>query len=130
MNLKVLLPYGVYLQENDVLRVVADTGGGSLGLLPHRLDCVAALTPGILSYATHEGDVHYLAVDEGVLIKAGIDVLVSVRRAIGGSDLAKLHETVIHEFLTESKEEQDVRAAVTKMESALVGRFAEYQHDR
>jgi F-type H+-transporting ATPase subunit epsilon len=130
MNLKVLLPYGVYLQENDVLRVVADTGGGSLGLLPHRLDCVAALTPGILSYATHEGGVHYMAVDEGVLIKAGADVLVSVRRAIGGSDLAKLQDTVTHEFLTESKEEQDVRAAVTKMESALVGRFAEYQHDR
>jgi F-type H+-transporting ATPase subunit epsilon len=130
MNLKVLLPYGVFLQENDVLRVVVDTGGGSLGLLPHRLDCVAALTPGILSYATQDGGVHYLAVDEGVLIKAGSDVSVSVRRAIDGSDLAKLHDTVTHEFLTESKEEQEVRATVTKMESALMDRFAEFQHDR
>ena len=130
MNLTVLLPHGVFLQKNDVLRVVADTDGGSLGLLPHRLDCVAALAPGILFYATHEGGMHYLAVDEGVLIKAGADVLVSVRRAIGGNDLATLHNTVTHEFLTESKEEQNVRAAVTKMESALVGRFAEFQHDR
>ena len=130
MKLTVLLPHAVLLQENDVLQVVAETEGGSLGLLPHRLDCVEALTPGILSYATHEGGMHYLAVDEGALIKAGADVLVSVRRAIGGDDLAKLHDTVIHEFLTESKQEQEVRAAVTKMESALVGRFAEFQHDR
>jgi F-type H+-transporting ATPase subunit epsilon len=130
MNLKVLLPYGVFLQENDVVRIVADTGGGSLGLLPHRLDCVAALKPGILSYATRESGMRYLAVDQGVLIKTGADVLVSVRRAMGGSDLAKLRDTVTHEFLTESKEQQDVRAAVTKMEGALVGRFAEFQHDR
>jgi F-type H+-transporting ATPase subunit epsilon len=130
MNLKILLPFGIFLQEQDVLRIVADTGGGSLGLLPHRLDCVAALMPGILSYGTQDGVNHYVALDEGVLIKAGDEVLVSVRRAIGGTDLAKLHDTVIHEFMTETKQEQESRAAVAKMESGLVGRFAEFQHDR
>jgi len=130
MNLKILLPFGIFLQEQDVLRIVADTGGGSLGLLPHRLDCVAALKPGILSYGTQDGVNHYVALDEGVLIKAGDEVLVSVRRAIGGTDLAKLHDTVIHEFMTETKQEQESRAAVAKMESGLVGRFAEFQHDR
>jgi F-type H+-transporting ATPase subunit epsilon len=41
-----------------------------------------------------------VAVDEGVLVKTGMDVLVSVRRAIGGTDLGQLHEAVEKEFLT------------------------------
>ena len=50
MNLRILLPFGVFTQKADVLRVVADTTDGSYGLLPNRLDCVAALLPGILTY--------------------------------------------------------------------------------
>ena len=80
-------------------RIVAQTLQGSFGLLPHRLDCAAALAPGILTYETEaEGEV-YLAVDQGVLVKAGMDVLVSVRNAIGGTDLDQLHEAVKREFL-------------------------------
>ena len=33
-------------------RIVSETHEGAFGLLPHRLDCVAALTPGILVYET------------------------------------------------------------------------------
>ena len=53
-------------------------------------NCVAALTPGILTYATEGADEVYVAVDEGVLVKTGPDVLVSVRRALGGTDPRKL----------------------------------------
>jgi len=48
MNLRILLPFGVFAEKSDVMRVVADTTDGSYGLLPNRLDCVAALVPGIL----------------------------------------------------------------------------------
>ena len=69
-----------------MLRIVVETHEGSFGLLPYRLDCVAALVPGILVYETEaEGEV-YLAVDEGLLVKTGLEVLVSVRNAIGGID--------------------------------------------
>ena len=130
MNLKVLLPYGVFLEKADVSRIVAETSDGSFGILPNRLDCVAALTPGILTYATQQEGTVYLAVDEGVLVKAGANVSVSVRRAIGGTGLAELHDAVKHEFLVLNKQEQDVRAAVAKMESGLVGRLAEFQHEQ
>jgi len=69
-----------------VSRVVAETRAGSFGLLPRRLDCVAALTPGILVFETGAEGESYVAVDEGVLIKTGPNVIVSVRRAIAGSD--------------------------------------------
>jgi len=130
MHLKILLPYGIFADKADVERIVAETSAGSFGILPHRLDCVAALVPGIFTYETKEGGTVYVAVDEGVLVKAGADVLVSVRHAIGGTDLSKLHEAVKHEFLTLDERERSVRTAVSKLESSFVGRYAEFQRER
>ncbi len=129
MSLKVLLPFQVFVTESEVLRIVAETAAGSFGLLPHRLDCVAALAPGILVYETpSEGEV-YLAVDEGVLVKTGPAVLVSVRRAVGGTDLEQLHSTVAQEFLALDESEQDLRRVSAKLETGFLRRFASFEHD-
>ncbi|MBK8752663.1 MAG: F0F1 ATP synthase subunit epsilon [Candidatus Competibacteraceae bacterium] len=129
MNLKVLLPFQIFAEKTDVSRIVAETHQGSFGLLPHRLDCVAALAPGILIYETAaEGEV-YLAVDEGVLVKTGPEVRVSVRRALGGTDLGQLRKAVEREFLTLDEHEQNVRSVMAKMESGFIRRLAEFQHD-
>ena len=109
-------------------RIVAQTVQGSFGLLPHRLDCTAALAPGILTYETEEGEV-YLAVDQGVLVKAGMDVLVSVRKAIGGTDLDKLHQAVKREFLNVDEQEKNIRSALARMESGFIRRLLELQHE-
>ena len=74
MNLKILLPFEVFADKSDVSRIVAEGREGSFGLLPHRLDCVAALAPGIFTYETQADGTVYVAVDEGVLVKAGGDV--------------------------------------------------------
>ena len=129
MNLKVLLPFQIFAEKTAVLRIVAETGEGSFGLLPQRLDCVAALSPGILIYETEaEGEV-YLAIDEGVLVKTGPDVLVSVRRALAGMDLAQLRTMVEREFLTLDEKEQSVRAVMAKLETGFIRRFAHFQHE-
>lgn len=130
MTLKILLPSEIFVNKTDVVRIVAETPDGSFGLLPHRLDCVAALAPGILTYETKEDGTVYLAVDEGALVKTGEDVLVSVRHAIGGTDLSQLHAAVKREFLTLDAEERNLRAAVAKIEAGLVGRLAELQRGR
>jgi F-type H+-transporting ATPase subunit epsilon len=129
MHLKVLLPFQIFAEKTDVSRIFAETREGSFGLLPHRLDCVAALAPGILIYENEvEGEV-YVAVDEGVLIKTGLDVLVSVRNAIGGTDLGQLREAVDKEFLDLNEREQNVRSVMTKMESGFIRRLAEFHHE-
>ena len=129
MHLKVLLPFQIFAEKNDVSRIVAETRQGSFGLLPHRLDCVAALVPGILIFETEADGEVCVAVDEGVLVKNGLDVLVSVRNAIGGTDLAQLREKVEAEFLTLDEREQSVRSVMAKMESGLIRRLAEFQHE-
>jgi F-type H+-transporting ATPase subunit epsilon len=130
MNLKILLPFGVFTEKTDILSVIADTTDGSYGLLPHRRDCVAALVPGILSYEAKDSGTVYVAIDQGVLVKAGDQVTVSVRRAIAGPDLAQLEQAVEHDFLTLDQQERNVRTAVAKMEIGLIGRLAEFDNDR
>jgi F-type H+-transporting ATPase subunit epsilon len=129
MNLKVLLPFQIFAEKTGVVRIVAETHEGSFGLLPHRRDCVAALAPGILICETKaEGEV-YVAVDEGVLVKTGLDVLVSVRNAIGGTDLGQLRDSVEREFLNLNEREQSVRSVMVKMESGFIRRLAEFHHE-
>lgn len=129
MQLKILLPSRIYGVINDVTRIVAQTQQGSFGLLPHRLDCVAALAPGILNYATETAGDVYVAVDEGVLVKMGAQVLVSVRQAIGGADIGQLHQAVEREFLTLDDQERSLRTAMAQLESGLIRRFAEFHHE-
>jgi F-type H+-transporting ATPase subunit epsilon len=129
MNLKILLPYKIFADETDVTQVIVETTDGYLGLLEHRLDCVAALIPGILEYRA-AGKSIYVAVDEGVMVKTGPGVLVSVRHAIGGADLGKLHEAVKRDFTNIDEQERQVRAAEARMEGALIRRVAEFQHGR
>jgi F-type H+-transporting ATPase subunit epsilon len=129
MNLKILVPFQVFAQKTGVSRIVAETRDGSFGLLPHRLDCVAALAPGILIYeAETEGEV-CVAVDEGVLIKTGPDVLVSVRNAIGGTDLGQLRQAVEREFLNLDEREQSVRSALARMESGFIRRMVAFHNE-
>ena len=128
MNLKILLPFKVFAEKTGVSRIVSETHAGSFGLLPLRRDCVAALTPGILIYETAaEGEV-FVAVDGGVLVKTGPDVLVSVRRAIRGADLGQLRQAVEDEFLALDAHEQNVRSVLTKLETGFLRRFATLQH--
>ncbi len=127
MKLRILVPFQIFAEKTGVLRIVAETGAGSFGLLPHRLDCVAALSPGILIYETPADGEIFVAVDEGVLVKSGPDVLVSVRRAISGTDLGQLRAAVEKEFLTFDDQEQRVREVMAKLETGFLHRIAEFQ---
>lgn len=127
MHLKVLLPSEVFLDVAGVRRVVFETSEGAYGLLPHRLDCVAALVPGILTYQTDSSAVQYVAVDEGVLTKAGAQVSVAVRQALGGSDLAQLQAAVDKQFMAQEAAERTNRRVMAQLESGFIARLEKYR---
>lgn len=128
MALELLLPFQVFAVETGVLRIVAETHAGSFGLLPHRLDCVAALAPGILTYETEADGEVFVAVDAGVMVKTGPDVRVSVRCAVSGTDLAQLRAAVDKQFLALDAEARDVRTVMAKLETGFIRRFAALDH--
>ncbi|MFA6063462.1 MAG: F0F1 ATP synthase subunit epsilon [Gallionella sp.] len=126
MKLKILLPFQVFAEIDDVTRIVVETKEGSYGLLPQRLDCVAALSAGILTYQSASQGEIYLAVDEGIMVKTGNEVRVSVRNAIGGMSLGQLRAAVAQQFVNLDEGEKQVRAVLTKLEGGFVRRFAEF----
>ena len=129
MNLKILVPSQVFAEKSGLSRIVAETSDGSFGVLPHRLDCVAVLCPGILVYENDAEGEAYIAIDQGIFIKTGIDVLVSVRNAIVGRELGQLRQAVEQEFLHLNEQEQSLRSSLMKMESGLIRRMVAFQNE-
>ena len=127
MQLRILLPFGVFASVANVTRVTVMTPAGSFGLLPHRLDCATVLSPGLLSYSTaSSGEIH-LAIDAGVLVKTAAEVVVCVRHAIAGADLGNLRQEVDRQFLNLSEQEKSARTMLAKLESGMLRGFAELQ---
>jgi F-type H+-transporting ATPase subunit epsilon len=126
MRLKVLLPSGV-LVDQEVTKVVAEAENGSFCLLPRHVDFLAALVPGLFSFTTMAGGEEFLAVDEGVLVKCGPDVLVSSRNAVRGPNLGRLEQTVEESFQRLDDQETMARSAFAKLEANFIRRFMDLE---
>jgi F-type H+-transporting ATPase subunit epsilon len=126
IRLRVLLPYEAFIEDDAVESLVAPTAIGFLGILPHRRDCVVAVKPGILTYHGQQNQEEYVALDEGVLVKTGLDVTISVRNAVRSNELGKLREAVEKQFSTMDNQELSLRVVASRLETALVRRSAEF----
>jgi F-type H+-transporting ATPase subunit epsilon len=124
MLLKILLPAEV-LMEREVKKIVAEAENGSFCLMPHHIDFVATLAPGIFSYELAEGGQELLAMDVGTLVKKGSDVLVSTRNAVRAAELGKLKQVVVQQYDALDEREKLVRSAAAKLEASLIRRFVE-----
>ncbi len=129
MTLRLLLPYTVLLEEEDVRRIVAESTRGKFGLLPRRLDCAASLVPGILFYETGSGTERFVAIDRGVLVKTGGEVTVSVRHAALGGDLGSLRRLVEKQFLELDESERRGRSLVARLESEIIRETHRLSHE-
>lgn len=121
MNLKIILPTKILL-EADITKLTAEAENGCFCLLPHHVDFVTALAPGLLAFVA-EGQEQFLAVDGGILVKCGSDVLVSTAQAILGGDLGELRQTIEQQFQVLDEREAKTRSVIAKLEANLVRRF-------
>jgi F-type H+-transporting ATPase subunit epsilon len=123
MRLIVVLPAETFL-DLDVDQVVAEAEDGHFGIEPRHIDFVTALVPGILGYVK-DGEETFMAVDEGILVKNGPEVRVSVRNATRGARLGELMRTVEEKFQVMDDKEKNARSAAAKIEADLVRGFME-----
>lgn len=122
VRLKIVLPTHVLL-DADVTRIVAEAANGSFGVLPRHIDFVTALRPGLLSYLDTDQHEQFVGHDEGIFVKQGRQVLVSVRRAVQGENLATLRELVRSEMMALHGQEQKARSALARLEAGIVRQF-------
>jgi F-type H+-transporting ATPase subunit epsilon len=76
--------------------------------------------------STTEGE-HFLAVDEGTLVKVGQQVLVSTRNAVAHRSLEALRATVSEEFRMLDQHERQARTALGRLEAAALRGFLELE---
>ena len=127
MKLKVLTPT-VVLIDREVTKVTAEAENGHFCLLSNHVDFVAALVPGVLSYTTKTKEEIFVAVDEGILVKCGAEVLVSTRNAVEGDNLETLKQTVTEQFQALDEKERLTRSALAQFEVSMMRRFKELGH--
>ena len=123
MQIHLRLPTEV-LFVGAATRLNAIAADGAFGILPNHVDFVTALVPSILLLTTPDGDERIFGIDEGLLVKHGHTVEISVRRGIEGDDLASLQGKVRDSFAHMEDEERVARSALARMEADLVRRFA------
>ena len=127
MKLKILTPTEI-LVDREVTKVIAEAENGHFCLLPHHIDFIAALVPGILSFTTDAEGELFVAVDRGILVKCDREVLVSTLNAVEGKTLENLKETVIEQFQILDEKEKLTRSAVAQFEASMMRHFKELGH--
>lgn len=125
-DLKIYLPTGIFIEET-VAKVKGESPVGGFCLLPRHIDYVTALVSGIFSYTDLAGKEFFLALDNGILVKKGQEVMVAARRVVAG-ELGMLNREV-EKMLEVSKEKEKLnRTTVAKLEAGFLRRFMEFSH--
>jgi len=128
MRLEIMTPEKKVVSE-AVDKVVAEARNGSFGLKPRHIDFLSELVPGILIYWIAEEE-YLVAVDSGILVKQSDRVLVSVHRAVKGTQLEELEMLVNKEFRILDQKERDTQIALEHLQADFVKRFVELQKHR
>jgi len=126
MDLKLLLPTEVLIDQ-PTAKLIAEARNGYFCLLPRHRDFVAALVPGVLAYYDESGAERFAAVDEGVLVKCGRDVMVSAYNGVLGTDLERLQALVDETYLELDEHERRARTALSRLEAGTLRKFKELQ---
>lgn len=125
MKLKVLLPTKIFVDQ-EVEKISGEAINGSFTILPRHVDFVTVLQPGLLYFENDERET-FLAVDKGVLMKTGEEVLVSVRNAVLAKDLGDVRLQVDQRYRELNEKEKKSRSVLARFESDFVRRFLELE---
>ena len=124
MRLRIITPREICL-DVPVRRIVAEEPNGFFGMLPHHIDFVSQLVPGILVYETGDGRDRYAGINSGTLVKCGDEVLVSTRNAVLGDDLATVRRRVADDLHKVEETERGERSALARLEADMIRRLQE-----
>jgi F-type H+-transporting ATPase subunit epsilon len=128
MHLRIYTPVK-RIADRKARKVCGETAMGSYCLLPRHVDLVASQVPGLIAYETEDGKTEWVAVDEGVVVKRGLEVRISVRDATQGAGLEELEEVVTRHYRNLDLKERESRAAASRLEADFVRRFLEMSRE-
>ena len=129
MRLRVMVPTRELIDES-IVKIVARGADGAFCLLPRHADFVSALVPGIIVATRADGIERFLATDEGLLVKTGPDVLISVAHASAGDDVDSLRKALDARFDALDDEARRARTALARLEASTLRGFLDLERAR
>ena len=126
LQLHVFLP-GDMLIDQTISRLTAEATDGTWCLLPRHMDFVTALVPGILTFHDMDGGEHFVAHDEGLLVKCAETLSITTQDAVYGRDLDKLRATVTQQYIDLDEHQRQARTALARLEAGAIRRFIELE---
>ena len=122
MLLTVLTPLGVVL-KTKALKVTMETLNGYYTLLPKHVDFISALGPNIVQYYDENSNEKYVACHNGIVVKKGSSVTISVQDAILGDKLDELEVSLAKAYKQNEEKRKELNTAMARLELGIVRGF-------
>ncbi|MFA5551132.1 MAG: hypothetical protein WDA03_05890 [Trueperaceae bacterium] len=113
------------LVDQSVARLSAESVHGSFTILGRHADTALLITPGLLAFQPVDGEETFVAVDHGVLVKAGDQVRVACQRAVVSGDLGSAEAAVRSRFLATGESDKRARNALLRLEAEILRHVGE-----
>jgi F-type H+-transporting ATPase subunit epsilon len=124
VRLLLSVPTGVVV-DAKVAKVSGESDRGSFTILPRHADGAMVLRPGLFSYVGEDGSEVFVAVDEGVLVKADRDVRVACQRAVVAGDLENARSALAQRLHGVSEHERKAKSVLMALEAEVLRRLGE-----
>jgi F-type H+-transporting ATPase subunit epsilon len=122
MQFILVTPEGIILQEN-ILKITLETLEGYYTLLPRHVDFVSALTAGIVTFLPEYSNEKYAACHQGIVVKKGEKITLSVQNAVLGETLSELQELIKIEFKQKEEQRKQLNTAMARLELGIMRGF-------
>lgn len=124
MDLTVYSPLGTVL-KTKIKKVTFETLNGYYTLMPKHIDFVSAMNANIVRYTTVENEEKFVACHQGIVVKKGNDVTISVQKAVKSDTLDELQKTILIDFKESEEQRKELNTAMARLEVGLVRGFTQ-----
>jgi F-type H+-transporting ATPase subunit epsilon len=122
MQFTFVTPQGIVLQQN-IRKITLETLDGYYTLLPRHVDFVSALTAGIVTFLSEDNTEKYAACHQGIIVKKGDKITISVQNAVLGETLSELQELIKIEFKQREEQRKQLNTAMARLELGIMRGF-------
>ncbi|MBP5215081.1 MAG: hypothetical protein J6039_00790 [Alphaproteobacteria bacterium] len=122
MKLTVFTPIGKVLQE-EVQKVRIPTLEGYYTLLPKHIDFASAMKVDIVSMLTKDNLQKFVACHNGVAVKKGDEVTITVQNAVVGESLDELEKVIDSDFKKTDEQRKELNIAMARLELGIIRGF-------
>jgi F-type H+-transporting ATPase subunit epsilon len=127
MNLRIVTPLDVPVDEDGVSALRAEDPSGGFGILQGHADFLTCLVTGVVRWTARDGTQRFCAVRRGQLfVTGGTAISITTREAVIGTDLTALEHNVLARFQADLDTERAEKVSSTQLELRAIRQIVDH----